>query len=173
MVAAVDDPGRTSGSSGIATIIGALVGSWTHRVVQGIAILGLAAAPAVALLAPVPGELLDSAFGSEWMARTVLGLATLAIASLVNFYVGYLVLEGALPAQIHALGQAVELASSAAGDLRQASEAVARTEKGLTETADQMRSQVTDASEKVRALEHRIAELQAAGVRRRRWRWGL
>ena len=115
------------------------MGSWTNRVVQGIAILGLAAAPAVALLAPVPAELLDSAFGSEWMARTVLGLATLAIASLVNFYVGYLVLEGALPAKIQLLGQAVDLASSAAGDLRQASEAVARTEKGLTETADQMR----------------------------------
>jgi len=149
------------------------VGSWTHRVVQGIAILGLAAAPAVALLAPVPQELLDSAFGSEWMARTVLGLATLAIASLVNFYIGYLLLEGALPAKIQALGQAVDLASSAAGDLREASEAVARTEKGLTETADQMRSQVSDASEKIRALETRIADLQHARVRRRRWRWGM
>jgi hypothetical protein len=149
------------------------VGSWTNRVVQGIAILGLAAAPAVALLAPVPGELLDSAFGSEWMARTVLGLATLAVASLVNFYVGYLVLEGALPAKINQLGQAVELASSAAGDLREASEAVARTEQGLTETADQMRSQVSDASEKIRALETRIVELQTSRIRRRRWRWGL
>jgi hypothetical protein len=149
------------------------VGSWTNRVVQGIAILGLASAPAVALLAPVPAELLDSAFGSEWMARAVLGLATLAIASLVNFYVGYLVLEGALPAKIQLLGQAVDLASSAAGDLRQASEAAARTEKGLTETADQMRSQVSDASEKIRALETRIAELQHPHVRRRRWRWGL
>jgi hypothetical protein len=154
-------------------MIEVLVGSWTHRVVQGIAILGLAAAPAVALLAPVPQELLDSAFGSEWMARTVLGLATLAIASLVNFYIGYLLLEGALPAKIQALGQAVDLASSAAGDLREASEAVARTEKGLTETADQMRSQVSDASEKIRALETRIADLQHARVRRRRWRWGM
>ena len=149
------------------------MGSWTHRVVQGIAILGLAAAPAVALLAPVPQELLDSAFGSEWMARTVLGLATLAIASLVNFYVGYLVLEGALPAKIQALGQAVDLASSAAGDLREASDAVARTEQGLTEQADQMRSQVSDASEKIRALETRLADLQHARMRRRRWRWGL
>ena len=60
------------------------MGSWTHRVVQGIAILGLAAAPAVALLAPVPEQLLDSAFGSEWMARTVIGLAVLAVASLVT-----------------------------------------------------------------------------------------
>jgi hypothetical protein len=149
------------------------VGSWTNRVVQGIAILGLAAAPAVALLAPVPPELLDSAFGSEWMARAVIGLATLAIASLVNFYLGYLVLEGALPAKIQLLGQAVDLASSAAGDLRQASEAVAQTEKGLTETADQMRSQVSDASEKIHALETRIAELQRPRVRRRRWRWSL
>lgn len=149
------------------------MGSWTNRVVHGIAILGLAAAPAVALLAPVPGELVDSAFGSEWMARTVLGLATLAVASLVNFYVGYLVLEGALPTRIQALGQAVDLASSAAGDLREASEAVARTEKGLSETADQMRTQVTDASEKIRALETRITELQRARVTRRRWRWGL
>ena len=91
---------------------------------------------------------------------TVLGLATLAIASLVNFYVGYLVLEGALPAKIQLLGQAVDLASSAAGDLRQASDAVARTEQGLTETADQMRTQVSDASEKIHALETRIAELQ-------------
>jgi hypothetical protein len=160
-------------SSGIATMIEGLVGSWTNRVVHGIAILGLAAAPAVALLAPVPGELVDSAFGSEWMARTVLGLATLAVASLVNFYVGYLVLEGALPARIQSLGQAVDLASSAAGDLREASEAVARTEKGLSETADQMRTQVTDASEKIRALETRITELQRARVTRRRWRWGL
>ena len=144
------------------------MGSWTNRVVQGIAILGLAAAPAVALLAPVPSELLESAFGSEWMARTVLGLATLAVASLVNFYVGYLVLEGALPGKIQLLGQAVDLASSAAGDLRQASEAAARTEK-----ADQMRSQVSDASEKIHALETRIAELQHPRVRRRRWRWGL
>jgi hypothetical protein len=154
-------------------MIEGLVGSWTNRVVHGIAILGLAAAPAVALLAPVPGELVDSAFGSEWMARTVLGLATLAVASLVNFYVGYLVLEGALPTRIQALGQAVDLASSAAGDLREASEAVARTEKGLSETADQMRTQVTDASEKIRALETRITELQRARVTRRRWRWGL
>jgi uncharacterized coiled-coil DUF342 family protein len=107
------------------------------------------------------------------MARTVLGLATLAIASLVNFYVGYLVLEGALPAKIQALGQAVDLASSAAGDLREASDAVARTEQGLTEQADQMRTQVSDASEKIRALETRIAELQHARVRHRRWRWGL
>ena len=107
------------------------------------------------------------------MARTVLGLATLAIASLVNFYVGYLVLEGALPAKIQLLGQAVDLASSAAGDLRQASDAVARTEQGLTETADQMRSQVSDASEKIHALETRIAELQHPRVRRRRWRWSL
>ena len=149
------------------------MGSWTHRVVQGIAILGLAAAPVVALLAPVPQELLDSAFGSEWMARTVLGLATLAVASLVNFYIGYLLLEGALPAKIQALGQAVDLASSAAGDLREASEAVARTEKGLTDTADQMRSQVSDASEKIRTLEARIAELQHTRMRRRRWRWVL
>jgi hypothetical protein len=149
------------------------VGSWTNRVVQGIAILGLAAAPVVALLAPVPESLLDSAFGSEWMARTVLGLATLAIASLVNFYVGYLVLEGALPGKIQLLGQAVDLASSAAGDLRQASEAVARTEQGLTETADQMRTQVSDASEKIHALETRIAELQHPRARRRRWRWSL
>jgi len=149
------------------------VGSWTHRVVQGIAILGLAAAPAVALLAPVPEQLLDSAFGSEWMARTVIGLAVLAVASLVNFYVGYIVLEGALPRKIQQLGQAVELASSAAGDLREASEAVARTEQGLTETADQMRSQVSDASEKIRALETRIVDLQTTRLRRRRWRWGL
>ena len=154
-------------------MIEGLVGSWTNRVVHGIAILGLAAAPVVAVLAPVPQELVDSAFGSEWMARTVLGLATLAVASLVNFYVGYLVLEGALPARIQALGHAVDLASSAAGDLRQASEAVARTEKGLNEQADQMRTQVSDASEKIRALETRIAELQHARMRRRRWRWGL
>ena len=160
-------------SSGITTMIEGLVGSWTNRVVHAIAILGLAAVPAVALLAPVPQELVDSAFGSEWMARAVLGLATLAVASLVNFYVGYLVLEGALPAKIQALGQAVDLASSAAGDLRQASEAVARTEQGLTETADQMRSQVSDASEKIRVLETRIAELQHPRVHRRRWRWGL
>lgn len=149
------------------------MGSWTHRVVQGIAILGLAAAPAVALLAPVPEQLLDSAFGSEWMARTVIGLAVLAVASLINFYVGYIVLEGALPGKIQQLGQAVELASSAAGDLREASEAVARTEQGLTETADQMRSQVSDASEKIRALETRIVDLQTTRLRRRRWRWGL
>ena len=149
------------------------MGSWTHRVVQGIAILGLAAAPAVALLAPVPEQLLDSAFGSEWMARTVIGLATLAVASLVNFYIGYLVLEGARPGKIQQLGQAVELASSAAGDLREASEAVARTEQGLTETADQMRSQVSDASEKIRALETRVVQLQTTRLRRRRWRWGL
>ena len=149
------------------------MGSWTHRVVQGIAILGLAAAPAVALLAPVPEQLLDSAFGSEWMARTVIGLAVLAVASLVNFYVGYIVLEGALPGKIQQPGQAVELASSAAGDLREASEAVARTEQGLTETADQMRSQVSDASEKIRALETRIVDLQTTRLRRRRWRWGL
>lgn len=154
-------------------MIEGLVGSWTNRVVHVVALVGLAAAPAVALLAPVPQELVDSAFGSEWMARTVLGLATLAVASLVNFYVGYLVLEGALPARIQALGHAVDLASSAAGDLREASEAVARTEQGLSETADQMRTQVTDASEKVRALEHRIAELQRTRVTRRRWRWGL
>jgi hypothetical protein len=154
-------------------MIEGLVGSWTNRVVHAIAILGLAAAPAVALLAPVPQELVDSAFGSEWMARAVLGLATLAVASLVNFYVGYLVLEGALPGKIHALGQAVDLASSAAGDLRQASEAVAQTEQGLTETADQMRSQVSDASEKIRVLEGRIAELQHPRAHRRRWRWGL
>ena len=149
------------------------MGSWTHRVVQGIAILGLVAAPAVALLAPVPEQLLDSAFGSEWMARTVIGLAVLAVASLINFYVGYIVLEGALPGKIQQLGQAVELASSAAGDLREASEAVARTEQGLTETADQMRSQVSDASEKIRALETRIVDLQTTRLRRRRWRWGL
>ena len=160
-------------SSATATMIKPLLGSWTYRVVHVVALLGLAAAPAVALLAPVPQELIDSAFGSEWMARTVLGLATLAVASLINFYVGYLVLEGALPARIQALGQAVDLASSAAGDLREASEAVARTEQGLSETADQMRTQVTDASEKVRVLEHRIAELQRTRVTRRRWRWGL
>ena len=171
-VLAVEDKGKSRGSSGIPTIIEVL-GSWTNRVVHGIAILGLAVAPAVALLAPVPEELLDSAFGSEWMARIVLGLATLAVASLVNFYVGYLVLEGALPARIQSLGQAVDLASSAAGDLRAASEAIARREKGLHDTADQMRSQVSDASEKIRALETRIAELQGARVRRRRWRWGL
>ena len=148
------------------------VGSWTNRVVQGIAILGLAAAPAVALLVPIPGELLESAFGSEWLARTALGLATLAVASLVNFYIGYLVLEGGLPAKINLLGQAVELASSAAGDLRQASDAVAETEEGLTKTADEVRSQVSDASEKIRALEARIAELRASRAQRRRWRWG-
>ena len=98
---------------------------------------------------------------------------TLAVASLINFYVGYIVLEGALPGKIQQLGQAVELASSAAGDLREASEAVARTEQGLTETADQMRSQVSDASEKIRALETRIVDLQTTRLRRRRWRWGL
>ena len=85
---------------------------------------------------------------------------TLAVASLVNFYVGYLVLEGALPGRSSSSARRSSSRRAPRATCVEASEAAARTEQGLTETADQMRSQVSDASEKIRALETRIVELQ-------------